>query len=308
MNLNIPAEVARILQPFAVMFTKPIWERVQILVVGTILATGKRTITSALAVMGLSNEEHFQNYHRVLNRAVWSSLEVSKVLLIMLVAIFVPSGQIIMGIDDTIERRKGQKIIAKGIYRDPVKSSHSQFVKVSGLRWLSIMLLAEIPWANRVWALPFMTVLAPSERYSQQHRSRHKKLTDWARQMLLQIQRWLPHRDLVVVADSSFAALELLDAVARRSLPIHLITRLRLDAALYQPAPLRLPKTMGRPRLKGERLPNLAQVLVDPETIWETTIVNHWYGHKQCNVEIFTGLAVWYHTGLPPVPIRFCLV
>lgn len=308
MNLKMPTEVARILQPFAAIFTKPVWARAQILLVGAILTTGNRTITSVLAVMGLSDEKHFQNYHRVLNRAVWSSLEASKVLLMILVTIFVPSEPIIMGIDDTIERRKGRKITAKGIYRDPVRSSHTHFHKVSGLRWLSIMLLVEIPWANRVWALPFMTTLAPSERYSQQHKSRHKKLTDWARQMLLQIRRWLPGRQLVVVADSSFAALELLDAVQRRSSPIHLITRLRLDAALYQPAPPRLPKTMGRPRIKGERLPNLAQVLIDPETKWESIVVNHWYGHKQCRVEIFTGLAVWYHTGLPPVPIRFCLV
>ena len=82
--------------------------------------------------MGLSQEEHFQNYHRVLNRAIWSNLSASRVVLMMLVAMFIPSGPIIMGIDDTIERRKGQKIKAKGIYRDPVRSSHSHFVKVSG--------------------------------------------------------------------------------------------------------------------------------------------------------------------------------
>ena len=145
MNLKMPAEVARIFQPFTVIFTKPVWDRVQILLVGAILTTGKRTITSVLAVIGLSDEEHFQNYHRVLNRAVLSSLEASKVLLMMSIAIFGPSAPIVLGIDDTIESRKGRKITAKGIYRDPVRSSHSHFVKVSGLRWLSILLLTEIP-------------------------------------------------------------------------------------------------------------------------------------------------------------------
>lgn len=125
------------------------------------------------------------------------------------------------------------------------------------------MLLAEIPWAQRIWALPFLTVLAPSERYNQQHKHRHKTLIDWGRQMMLQVKRWLPTRELVVVADSSFAALELLAAVSQRDFPIHMITRLRLDAALYTPAPLRLPGTMGRPRLKGSRLPNLEQVLAN---------------------------------------------
>lgn len=294
--------------PFAALFTKPVWRNAQILLVGAILTTGKRTITSVLTVMGLSEEENFQNYHRVLNRAVWSSLEASRVLLTILVTMFVPTGRIIMGIDETIERRKGKKIKAKGIYRDPVRSSYSHFVKVSGLRWLTMMVLVEIPWAQRVWALPFLTALAPSEGYSQQHKCRHKKLVDWARQMMLQVKRWLPTRELVVVADSSFAALELLGAVAQRSLPIHMITRLRLDAALYEPAPPRPAGTMGRPRLKGKRLPNLGQVLVDPDTTWEKIIVNRWYGEEQRTVEVCTGIAVWYHTGLRVVPLRWVLV
>ena len=256
------------------MFSKRVWCQAQVLVVGAILTTGKRTITSVLGVMGLTQEEHFQNYHRVLNRAVWSSLEASRILLIMLVTVFVPCGPIIMGMDDTIERRKGEKIKAKGIYRDPVRSSHSHFVKVSGLRWLSLMLLVEIPWASRVWALPFLTALAPSERYNQHYKRRHKTLIDWGRQMMLQVKRWLPTRELVVVTDSSFAALQLLAAVGQRCLPIHMITRLRLDAALYNPAPLRQPRQMGRPRLKGSRLPNLEKILVNPDEKWQTVTLN----------------------------------
>ena len=213
-----------------------------------------------------------------------------------------------MGMDDTIERRKGEKIKAKGIYRDPVRSSHSQFVKVSGLRWLAVMLLVEIPWAQRVWALPFLTALAPSERYHQQRQCRHKTLIDWGRQMMLQVKRWLPTRELVVITDNSFAALELLAAVSQRRLPIHMITRLRLDAALYKPAPPRKPGTMGRPRIKGSRLPNLAQVLVNPKTSWQTLTLNGWYGEQERQVEICTETAVWYHTGLPVVPLRWVLV
>jgi len=144
MNTTIPVEIASVLLPFAAVFTKPVWCHVQTLLMGAILTTLKRTITSVLVVMGLNQEEHFQNYHRVLNLAVWSSLEASRILLMVMVKVFLPSGPIIMGIDDTIERRKGKKIKAKGIYRDPVRSSNSQVVKVSGLRWLSMMLLVEI--------------------------------------------------------------------------------------------------------------------------------------------------------------------
>lgn len=97
-----------------------------------------------------------------------------------------------------------------------------------------------------------------------------------------------------IVGDSSFAALELLDAVSKRPLPIHLITRLRLDAALYEPVAPRHPSTMGRPRLKGKRLPNLSQLLIDPNTEWSKITVNRWYGEGERAVEVCTGVAVWY--------------
>src|SRR5436305_691029 len=126
---------------FAKQFTPAVWQHVQILVTGAILARGQRTVAAVLRVMGLSDERHFVNYHRVLNRAVWSSLAISQTLLQLLLQVFVPSGPIVIGGDDTIERRRGAQIKAKGIYRDPVRSSHRHFVKASGLRWLSLMLL-----------------------------------------------------------------------------------------------------------------------------------------------------------------------
>lgn len=134
----------------------------------------------------------------------------------------------VIGIDDTIERRWGPKIQARGIYRDPVRSSRGHFTKASGLRWLSVQLLTEVPWARRVWALPFLTMLCPSQRYHARRGLRHKKLTDWARQALLQVRRWLPERQVVAVADRSFAALELLAAVQSQ---VAVVTRLRLDAS-----------------------------------------------------------------------------
>jgi hypothetical protein len=272
---------------------------------GAILAPGKRTVTSALRVMGLSQDAQFQNYHRVLNRALWSGLAASQILLGLLVSAFAATGTIVLGLDDTIERRRGEKITAKGIYRDPVRSSHAHFVKASGLRWLCLMLLVEIPWANRVWALPFMTALCPSERYCKERGRAHRTLTDRARQMLLLVARWLPDREIVVTADSSFAALELLEAV-RKSITV--VTRLRLDAALYEPAPARRAGQMGRPRKKGKRLPTLERVAADRQTQWQEVTVHDWYSAPQRMVEVVTGTCVWYHTGMPAVPIRWVLI
>ena len=218
------------------------------------MAPGPRTVAAALRVMGLHNERQFQNFHRVLNRARWSSRELSRILLLLLVRTFVAVGApVVMGMDDTIERRRGAKIAARGIYRDPVRSSKGHFVKVGGLRWLSLQLLVPIPWTPRVWALPFLTVLAPSERYEQKRGRRQKQLTDWARQARLPVRRWLPERRLMAAADHSFAALELRSHGVGLAHPVTVITRLRLDAARYDPAPARKPGSRGRPPLKGKR-------------------------------------------------------
>jgi hypothetical protein len=230
------------------------------------------------------------------------------VLLSLLVAAFAPTGPLLVGIDETIERRRGKRIAAKGIYRDPVRSSHEHFVKASGLRWICLMLLVPIPWAARVWALPFLTALAPSERYDQERGRRHKTLAEWARQLLLLVRRWWPDRPIVTVADSSYAALELLASCQAWPQPVTVITRLRLDAALYEPAPPRGPRQVGRPRLKGKRLPTLAAVAGDPTTTWTQMTIPDWYGTGERRVEVSSDTAVWYHTGLPPVPVRWVLL
>jgi hypothetical protein len=304
---TLPNKYSTILNGFSHLFSKRIWERVQVLLAGAILSPAERTVTAALRAVGMSQEKHFQNYHRVLNRAIWSSLDASRILLMLLVNTFALFGPIVFGLDDTIERRRGEKIKAKGIYRDPVRSSHSHMVKASGLRWLSLMLLAPIPWAGRVWALPFLTVLAPSERYYETKVCKHKKLTDWARQMLFQLRKWLPERTLVVVADSSYAVIELLWRMTQLKNPICMIARFRLDAALYEPV-VPTPGKMGRPRKKGKRLPTLETVLDDEQTVWQSLVVREWYGEKQREIEIVSSTAVWYHSGKPPVPIRWVLI
>jgi len=299
----------QVLAPFAPLFSKRVWQHAKVLLAGAVLAPGRRTVSSALRAMGLDQERRFHRYHRVLSRASWSSREASRVLLGLLVEVFVPDGPLVLGVDETLERRRGKKIVAKGIYRDPVRSSHGHFVKTSGLRWVCLMLLVPIPWASRVWALPFLSTLAPSERYAQERgKKRHKKMTEWAWQLLLLARHWYPKRGIVAVADAGYASLKLLHRCRSLSDPITFITRLRLDAALYEPAPPRRPHQMGRPRLKGERLPNLSAVAEGPSTVWAPLEVSDWYGARERTVELVSETAVWYHTGLPPVPLRWVLI
>jgi DDE superfamily endonuclease len=172
----VPDILGRWMAPFEALFTRPTWRHVLVLAAGSLLAPGRRTVTSALSIMGRREIATFTNFHRVLNRSRWSSRAVARRLLALLVDAFAPDGPVVIGIDETIERRWGRKIKARGIYRDPVRSSHGHFVKASGLRWITLMLLAPIPWAGRVWALPFLSVLAPSERYAREQGCRHKKL------------------------------------------------------------------------------------------------------------------------------------
>lgn len=301
----VPPILATWLSVFRPCFTAPVWNRILVLVAGAVLAPGKRTVTQALRVMGLAEEPQFRRYHDVLARARWDARAVAHRLLLYLLERLLPTGAVVIGIDDTIERRWGARISARGIYRDPVRSSKGHFVKTSGLRWLSLMVLVPIRWSGRRWALPFLSILAPSARWSETQGKRHKALTDWARQAILQTRRWLPHRQLVFVADSGFAALELLAAVHRH---VCLITRLRLDANLFKPAPSRRRGQRGRPPLTGRRLPKLSAVLASQQTVWTPIVVSQWYNEQQRKLLTATGTAVWYHAGKPPVPIRWVLV
>jgi hypothetical protein len=119
---------------FACHFTPQVWRHAQILVTGAVLARGQRTVTAVLRVMGLSDETRFTTYHRVLNRAVWSARKRSETMLRLLISTFAARGQIVIGGDETIERRRGEKIAATGIYRDPVRSSHSHLYEPAPTR------------------------------------------------------------------------------------------------------------------------------------------------------------------------------
>ena len=312
--VSLPLWMIAILSEFApAIYQMSTWYKVEVLVAGAILARGQRTVSAVLRVMGLSQDRNYAMYHHVLSRAVWSGLEVSAILLRVLIKTFDVGGPLVFGIDETIERRRGDKITAKGlttvkskgIYRDGVRSSKSHFVKASGLRWISVMWLTRIPFAQRIWALPFLTALAPSERYYQERGRKPKAITDWARQLVYQVRRWLPKRALIFVADSSYAALNFLHDCQTLPNPVTVITRLRLDAALYEPAPPYSGK--GRPRKKGKRLPTPQQLVDDPNTAWVRWPFV-WYNHQVRDIEISTHQAVWFHYGQPPVPIRFILI
>jgi hypothetical protein len=202
-------DIIAVLSVFSPLFSINVWNYAQTLLTGAILCRNQRTVAAILRVMGLSNDKHFINYYRVLNRACWSGLQASKILLGLLIRFIPESLPIIIGIDDTIERRKGKKIKAKGCYRDAVRSSEKHVIKCFGLKWISMMLIIQLPWTDRYWALPFLTVLAPSESANKEANKRHKTSIDWSIQMMKQVSRWVTDRRIVLIGDGGFSCIHL---------------------------------------------------------------------------------------------------
>ncbi len=124
---TLPPKMVQALVPFAPLFSRRVFRHAQMLLIGAILAPGARTVSSALRAMGLDQHKRFHRYHRVLSRARWSSREASRILLGLLLEAFVGQGPLILGIDETLERRYGKKISARAFtvirFAPPTKPS-----------------------------------------------------------------------------------------------------------------------------------------------------------------------------------------
>jgi hypothetical protein len=299
------ALILAVLEVYRPEFTARTWARVVTLVTGTILARGRRTVAAALRQMGLHDDPNFSSYHQVFNRAAWSPRRLARRLLRAAIAAFVPEGVgLSFAIDETLERRWGRRIRKRGHHRDPLASSKKRSVSASGIRWIVLALVVTVPWATRPWALPILSLPAPTPKVSLKLGRRHKTIAQWARQMIACLRRWLPGVALTVVGDSAYSVIELGLACRRRD--VRLIAPLRLDARLFRPAPPKVPGKAGRPRVAGDRLPNLEVVLADPKTAWSRVAVR-WYDGSDRDLEIVSGTAVWYHNGMDPLPIRWVL-
>lgn len=303
--MSLTTDMSGVLAPLQSVFTVPTWRKAQLLLTGTLLARGRRTVTAALRQMGLSKAADFSRYHHVLNRARWSALTASRQLLGVLVHTFMALGGVLtFVIDEKLERRWGAHIKKRGHYRDPLVSSKQRAVATSGLRWIVLALVITPPWTQRSWALPVLSVPAPTPEVSQQLGLRHKTIAHRARQMLLVVRRWFPEVEMTVLGDQAYSVLELGRACARRG--VRLIAPLRFDAALYAPVPPRQPGTHGRPRVKGKRLLPLAQVLTEKQTVWQRVWVR-WYDGRCRFLEVASGTALWYRIGQPVLPVRWGL-
>src|SRR5215831_225181 len=305
MFMPFPDPIREVLTAFRPLFTAPTWRKLMTLLTGTLLAQGRRTVAAALRASGNEQATNWSSFHQVLNRARWSPLAVSRQLLLLIVETFVPAGACVdLVIDETLERRWGLKIRKRGHYRDSALSSRERSVSSPGLRWIVLAVVVSVPWTKQRWALPFLCVLATTPEVSARLGIRHKTRGQRARQVVSLLRRWLPGVPMKLLGDQAYSILELGLHCARQQ--VTLIAPFRLDSMIHQPAPVRSAHTLGRPRVVGERLPSLEQVLQDPHTVWQRLTLD-WYGEGERTLELCTGLAWWYRFGSTPLPIRWVL-
>jgi hypothetical protein len=258
--------------------------------------------------MGLSDEKRFEKYHRVLNRDRWSPGILSKVLLDLIIQFCLPAGApLLLVVDETLERRWGPKIRYKGWFRDPIRSTANKVTQALGIRWVVLAILVPVPWGERLWALPFMTLPTRSPKTSAKLNRRHRTLVGWADAMIQKVRRWQPEREIILVGDGAYAAVPLVQRCQRLKRPVKLVSRLRLDARLFDPPGPRPKGKRGPQPKKGQRQPSLAARLVDPDTSWGELTVT-WYGGAKKTIEFMTGTSLWHRKGYDPVPLRWILV
>lgn len=299
-------EIIQLLTTFAVGMTAPTFAKALVLIYGAILTPGRRTIAAALRVQGLDEAGNYGKYHRVLNQASWSAMVMSQLLLGLLILAFVPKGRpLLVLIDETLERRQGKKIGYKGWFRDAVRSTAPKVAVSLGIRGCCRCLLVDVPWSRRPWALPFLVVPVLSDKTAKRLGKPHRSGVWWAAALVGKIRAWHPGREIILVGDGEYAAVDLVAACQRRQ--VTQVARLRMDAGLYDfPAPQSVSKRGPKPK-KGARQPSLRQRLADPHTVWHPARVA-WYGTQIKDVEWVSGVSLWYTPRHDPVRLRWVLV
>jgi hypothetical protein len=301
---SLSPSIISILWPFSVLFSRSSWQTSLTLLLGAILCKGSRTVTGILRATGLSQDAGFSKYHRILNSLHWSPKYGSEILLKMLLKMVGKERPVVL-IDETLERRKGKKIRAKGYYRDAVRSSRSQVVKTTGLKWLVMALSFRFNFAARAFALPFLTVLEPSEKSTKKQGKPHKTTLDWSVQMVMQLVRWAPAIPFILVGDGGFACAKLAWTCFKNN--IALVSRLKINARIYalpEEAPV---GKRGRKPKKGVRLISFKEILTREDLPWEDVEIAGYDGKKK-RVQYLTNTAIWGADGFCPIAIRWVLV
>lgn len=300
----MPPAAEPLVSRFSIAFTRPTFQRAMVLTLGAILALRQRTVTAILRTVRPLATGHWSDFHRVLCCRVWSTWSLGRVLASLVLELLPPDQPVICPVDDTTPQHKGKKVYGKGCHHDALRSTHRHVVWVWGHKWVVLAINVKFPFAARPWALPVLCALYRPEELNQQEGRRHKTPTHLARQLLATLIHWFPRRQFILLGDGGYAGHGLARCCWRHRAHVTLISRGQADANLYEPPPAQRSR-MGRPRLKGTKLPAPWQVVA---TAPRHPFTVRWYGGQSRRVELAWSQGQWYKGGEGLVPIRWVFV
>jgi hypothetical protein len=277
---------AALIQQFFPAFTAPGAQIFLALVTGWVLCTGRHTITGMVPFADPAGRHAHDAFHRFLPDARWDMDALWKLLTVLLVQAFAASGVIELDLDDTVFHRWGRQVAGAGWWRDAVRSTRTRTVYAWGLNLVVLTLRVYPPWGGEPLGLPILMRL---------HRKGDASLIDLAQAMLGQLAGWLPERAFRLHADGFYATL------AGRGLGrIHLISRMRRDAVLYEPLSKihRKKGQRGRPRTKGRRLSSPEQMARHVRSWRSVTTIERGQVKKRL---VYARQVLWYRVSKKPV-------
>ncbi len=245
---------------------------------GWVLAPGRRTITAMIAVADPEGRRAHDAYHRFFRAGRWSTTAIWKALVVHVVATICPTGTMTLDVDDTLYKKSGRKIDGAGSFRDAVRSTRNRVVYATGLNLVVVTLRVNPPWGAMPIGVPLGVRL---------HRKGGPKTTELAGEIIIELAWWLPGRHFALCGDGAYACL------AGRGLPRTTVTsRMRRDAALYDPAPPRTGKR-GRPRQRGGRLDTPAKMAAKLTNNDFTEAAVDWRGRPK-QLLVWSTPVLWY--------------
>lgn len=300
--LFLPSAAEPLVMSFSIAFTQPTFQRMLPLLVGAVLALGRRTVTALLRSAGGLAPGHSSDYHRLFSRAAWSLWPLGRVLAQAVFRHLDPNEPIRIIVDDTTAGHRGKHVYGKGCHHDAVRSTHTHVVWRWGHKWVVLAVSVAFPFTHRRWALPVLAALYRTEALNRAEGRRHKTSPQLARQLMAVLIHWFPGRKFILLGDGGYASHELARFCHRHRRHVTLVSRFHKDANLYDPPPARRPGRAGRPRRKGRKLP-APQVVVARGPLTGATVT--WYGGESRRIRYATGEGGWYKSGHALVPVRW---
>jgi SRSO17 transposase len=304
--MNVPTCAIPVLTMFRPAFSAPTYHRFMILVLAAVLTTGRRTVTNLLRTVRYQAQGHASSYHRVLSQRRWSAWALARMLITFLLNHVVPPGPVLLAGDDTVTEHPGPKVFGKGRHRDGVRSTHRYTAYRWGHKWVVVSVLVKLPVATRPWALPILVALYRPPEWDHVQGTRHKTPAHLARLLLARLVRWFPNRHFIFIGDTGYGTSETARFCHQRRRHLTLVSKFYRDAALYEPPPLRTRRTIGRPRVKGRKLPSPQEVVA--HRAHRTHLAVAWYGGTTRDIEMVTGTGHWYRIGEALVAVRWVYV